>query len=218
MSTIKNTQDQKNCRYKSRVNEQKLSPLRILCLYYLRKWITLLSIVWVWVFLTEIVSYRSESPPVPAVKNRLHQAQQKQTHASNFLVQNTSRRERNAQTDPQQRSSPPPAAEAARPPSSQFVPYVRTHEVYCLDPDAPVTRPSTHDPQYRQFNGTETHCELIRVEEMLQRFSSKCCNLFNSVFVLTEFCCHPCVSQPRTESLCNQMILIFKTKQNHRKT
>ncbi|XP_074458522.1 coiled-coil domain-containing protein 66 isoform X4 [Larus michahellis] len=95
---------------------------------------------------------RSESPPVPAVKNRLHQAQQKQTHASNFLVQNTSRRERNAQTDPQQRSSPPPAAEAARPPSSQFVPYVRTHEVYCLDPDAPVTRPSTHDPQYRQFN------------------------------------------------------------------
>ncbi|NXW30378.1 CCD66 protein, partial [Phaetusa simplex] len=95
---------------------------------------------------------RSESPPVPAVKNRLHQAQQKQMHASNFLVQNTSRRERNAQTDPQQRSSPPPATEAARPPSSQFIPYVRTNEVYCLDPDAPVTRPSTHDPQYRQFN------------------------------------------------------------------
>ncbi|NXN55972.1 CCD66 protein, partial [Rynchops niger] len=95
---------------------------------------------------------RSESPPVPAVKNRLHQAQQKQIHASNFLVQNSSRRERNAQTDRQQRSSPPPATAAARPPSSQFIPYVRTNEVYCLDPDAPGTRPSTHDPQYRQLN------------------------------------------------------------------
>ncbi|PKU46444.1 coiled-coil domain-containing protein 66 [Limosa lapponica baueri] len=94
---------------------------------------------------------RSESPPVPAVKNRLHQAQQKQIHASNF--HNNSRRERNSRRAAEQRSSPPPAAEAARPPSSQFVPYVRTNEVYCLgDPDAPVTRPSTHDPQYQQFN------------------------------------------------------------------
>ncbi|NXG89619.1 CCD66 protein, partial [Stercorarius parasiticus] len=95
---------------------------------------------------------RSESPPVPAVKNRLHQAQQKQIQASNCLVHNTSRRGKNTKTDPQQRSSPPPATEAARPPSSQFIPYVRTNEVYCLDPDAPVTRPSTHDPQCRQFN------------------------------------------------------------------
>ncbi|XP_014798696.1 PREDICTED: coiled-coil domain-containing protein 66 isoform X1 [Calidris pugnax] len=94
---------------------------------------------------------RSESPPVPAVKNRLHQAQQKQIHASNFLMHNNSRRERNGRRAVEQRSSPPPAAEA-RPPSSQFVPYVRTNEVYCLDPDAPVTRPSTHDPQYQQFN------------------------------------------------------------------
>ncbi|XP_042655695.1 coiled-coil domain-containing protein 66 isoform X2 [Tyto alba] len=96
---------------------------------------------------------RSESPPVPAVKNRLHQVQQKQILASNFLVHNhNSRREKNIKTDTQQRSSPPPIAEAGRPPSSQFIPYVRTNEVYYLDPDAPVTRPSTHDPQYRQFN------------------------------------------------------------------
>ncbi|KFW11396.1 Coiled-coil domain-containing protein 66, partial [Eurypyga helias] len=93
---------------------------------------------------------RCESPPVPAVKNRLHQ---NQTHASNFLVHNSnSRREKNIRTETQQRSSPPPAAEAARPPSSQFIPYVRTNEVYYLDPDAPVTRPSTHDPQDQQFN------------------------------------------------------------------
>ncbi|NXY68610.1 CCD66 protein, partial [Glareola pratincola] len=95
---------------------------------------------------------RSESPPVPAVKNRLHQAQQNQLHASNFLVHNSGIIEKNTKTDLQQRSSPPPVTEAARPPSSQFIPYVRTNEVYCLDPDAPMTRPSTHDPQYRQFN------------------------------------------------------------------
>ncbi|NWQ93918.1 CCD66 protein, partial [Burhinus bistriatus] len=96
---------------------------------------------------------RSESPPVPAVKNRLQQVQQKQIQASHFLVHNNnSRREKNIKTDTQQRSSPPPITEAGRPPSSQFIPYVRTNEVYCLDPDAPVTRPSTHDPQYRQFN------------------------------------------------------------------
>ncbi|KFO14203.1 Coiled-coil domain-containing protein 66, partial [Balearica regulorum gibbericeps] len=96
---------------------------------------------------------RSESPPVPAVKNRLHQVQQKQIHAPSFLVHNNnSRREKNIKTDTQQRSSSPPVTEAGRPPSSQFIPYVRTNEVYYLDPDAPVTRPSTHDPQYRQFN------------------------------------------------------------------
>ncbi|NXL55249.1 CCD66 protein, partial [Chordeiles acutipennis] len=96
---------------------------------------------------------RSESPPVPAVKNRLHQVQQKQIHASNFLVcNNNSRREKNIKTDTQQRSSPPAVTEAGRPPSSQFIPYVRTNEVYYLDPDAPVTRPSTHDAQCRRLN------------------------------------------------------------------
>ncbi|NXQ83285.1 CCD66 protein, partial [Nyctibius grandis] len=95
---------------------------------------------------------RSESPPVPAVGNRLHQVQQKQIHASNFLVHNNSRREKKIKTGTQERSSPPPITEAGRPPSSQFIPYVRTNEVYYLDPDAPETRPSTHDQQYQQFN------------------------------------------------------------------
>nr|XP_009936982.1 PREDICTED: LOW QUALITY PROTEIN: coiled-coil domain-containing protein 66 [Opisthocomus hoazin] len=96
---------------------------------------------------------RSESPPVPALKSRLHRVQQKQIHASNFLVHtNNSRREKSLKTDTQQSSSLPSVAEAGRPPSSQFIPYVRTNEVYYLDPDAPLTRPSTHDPQYRQFN------------------------------------------------------------------
>ncbi|NXY40472.1 CCD66 protein, partial [Ceuthmochares aereus] len=96
---------------------------------------------------------RSASPPVPAVKNRLHQVQQNQIHASNTLVHNNnSRREKTFKTDTQQTSSLPPITEAARPPTSQFIPYVRTSDVYFLHPDAPVTRPSTQDPQYRQFN------------------------------------------------------------------
>lgn len=100
------------------------------------------------------------------MKNRPHQGQQKQSQPSDVLLHNSSSRgERNSKTDPQQRSSPPPDTEAGRPPSSQFIPYVRTNEVYYLDPDAPVTRPSTHDPQYRQLNGTEMYCELIHVEE-----------------------------------------------------
>lgn len=152
---MKNTQDWTNCRYKSRVNEHRSSPLRILCLCLFEKIVTY---VLFGVFLTKIVSYRYETPPAPGVKNRLHQVQQKQTQVSNFLVHNnSSRREKNTKPDPQQRSSSPPITEAGRPPSSQFIPYVRTNEVYCLDPDAPVTRPATHDPQYRQFNGTEMY-------------------------------------------------------------
>ncbi|KGL80229.1 Coiled-coil domain-containing protein 66, partial [Tinamus guttatus] len=96
---------------------------------------------------------RSESPPVPAVKNRLHQGQQKQTHTSNFLMlNNNSRRDKSTNMDTQQRRPPAPLTDPGRPPSSHFVPYVRTNEVYCLDPAAPVTRPSTHDPQHQQFN------------------------------------------------------------------
>ncbi|XP_065498345.1 coiled-coil domain-containing protein 66 isoform X2 [Caloenas nicobarica] len=81
---------------------------------------------------------RSESPPVSAVRNRSYQGQQ-QIHASRFPVHNNAdRREKQPR--------------AGRAPSPQFVPYVRTNEVYYLDPDAPVTRPSTHDPQHRQSN------------------------------------------------------------------
>uniref|UniRef100_A0A8D0G9E4 Coiled-coil domain containing 66 n=1 Tax=Sphenodon punctatus TaxID=8508 RepID=A0A8D0G9E4_SPHPU len=93
-----------------------------------------------------------KSPPVPAVKNRLHQIQQKQINTSNLEVHNdNSCKEKNTSADKQQRE-PSPAAEPGRPPSAHFIPYVRTNEVYYLDPDAPMTRPSTHDPQYRHFN------------------------------------------------------------------
>ncbi|XP_064931867.1 coiled-coil domain-containing protein 66 isoform X2 [Columba livia] len=84
---------------------------------------------------------RSESPPVPAVRNRSHPVQQHPIHAARFMAHNSAgRRERSPR--------------AGRAPSPQFVPYVRTNEVYYLDPDAPVTRPSTHDPQHRPCNGS----------------------------------------------------------------
>ncbi|NXC97199.1 CCD66 protein, partial [Certhia familiaris] len=73
---------------------------------------------------------RSESPPEPAVRNRLLQVQQRQMQASHFLVHNP---QGGRETDAQQRS----------PPSARFVPYVRTREVYCLEPEAPLSRPST---------------------------------------------------------------------------
>ncbi|NXY54099.1 CCD66 protein, partial [Callaeas wilsoni] len=96
---------------------------------------------------------RSESPPVPAVRNRLLCIQQRQVQASHFLVHNHhGRREKNTQGDAQQRSSPTAVPEASRPPSAQFVPYVRTREVYYLDPEAPLSRPSTQDPQHRHFH------------------------------------------------------------------
>ncbi|XP_063267380.1 coiled-coil domain-containing protein 66 isoform X2 [Prinia subflava] len=89
---------------------------------------------------------RSESPQVPAVRNRLLQVQRRQIQASHFLVRNHQGGREDAQADSQQRSSPPAVAEALRPPSAQFVPYVRTREVYCLHPEAPLSQPSTHHP------------------------------------------------------------------------
>ncbi|XP_043834584.1 coiled-coil domain-containing protein 66 isoform X2 [Dromiciops gliroides] len=74
---------------------------------------------------------RSESPPVPAVKNRLQQTQLKQTNAAH-----------------------PP-----EPP--HFIPYVRTNEIYCLDPDVPSPRPSAYDPQYPYLNDSDYQEQII---------------------------------------------------------
>ncbi|XP_041321044.1 coiled-coil domain-containing protein 66 isoform X2 [Pyrgilauda ruficollis] len=85
---------------------------------------------------------RSESPPVPAVRNGLLQAQQRQMQASHFPVYSQlCGREKDARAGSQQRSSP--AAVPASPPRARFVPYVRTREVFCLPPEAPPSHP--HD-------------------------------------------------------------------------
>ncbi|XP_066414135.1 coiled-coil domain-containing protein 66 isoform X3 [Molothrus aeneus] len=83
---------------------------------------------------------RSESPPVPAVRNRLLQVQQRQMQAPPVAVmEQLGGRELDARAA-SQRSSPA----APSPPWARFVPYVRTREVFCLPPEAPPSRPSTH--------------------------------------------------------------------------
>ncbi|XP_012575804.1 PREDICTED: coiled-coil domain-containing protein 66 isoform X2 [Condylura cristata] len=68
---------------------------------------------------------RSQSPPVPAVKNR---TQQTQTFKNSYEGDN--QKELSGISEP-----------------SHFIPYVRTNEIYYLDPDAPLSRPSSQDLQ-----------------------------------------------------------------------
>ncbi|XP_067907807.1 coiled-coil domain-containing protein 66 isoform X2 [Heterodontus francisci] len=86
--------------------------------------------------------YRCESPPVPALRNKHLQMEQTELHT----VQNVNAGEWC------QRAQSANGSDNVRPPSSNFVPYVRTDEVYHLDPDAPMSRPSTNDPQYKHCN------------------------------------------------------------------
>ncbi|XP_051764781.1 coiled-coil domain-containing protein 66 isoform X4 [Ctenopharyngodon idella] len=66
---------------------------------------------------------RMMSPPIPAVKNRVHQ--------------------------PSQQASRQMMEDMGCPPLLDYVPYVRTDEVYQMDPLAPLSRPSTHEAQQR---------------------------------------------------------------------
>ncbi|XP_041047970.1 coiled-coil domain-containing protein 66 isoform X2 [Carcharodon carcharias] len=85
------------------------------------------------------------SPPVPALRNKYLQMERKELHA----VPNMNASEWC------QRTLSANEPDNDRPPSSNFVPYVRTDEVYHLDPDAPMSRPSTNDPQYKHCNVTD---------------------------------------------------------------
>lgn len=77
---------------------------------------------------------RSQSPPpVPVVKNRTQQTLKN----SNFERQNLILEDSQTETSP------------GLPERSHFIPYVRTNEIYYLDPDAPLSRPLTHDLQYQ---------------------------------------------------------------------
>ncbi|XP_042604791.1 coiled-coil domain-containing protein 66-like isoform X1 [Cyprinus carpio] len=66
------------------------------------------------------------SPPAPAVKTRVHQS-------SHHVTEDT-----------------------GRPPSLDYVPYVRTDEVYHMDPLAPLSRPPTHEAQHRVDTDQQT--------------------------------------------------------------
>nr|XP_021388477.1 coiled-coil domain-containing protein 66 isoform X1 [Lonchura striata domestica] len=70
---------------------------------------------------------RSESPPVPTVRNRLLQVQHRPMQASPFVAYQQLGGREDAQ-----------AAWPRSPPPARFVPYVRTREVLCLPPGAPL--------------------------------------------------------------------------------
>ncbi|XP_066526934.1 coiled-coil domain-containing protein 66 isoform X2 [Hoplias malabaricus] len=70
---------------------------------------------------------RGQSPPIPALRHRLQQVPQSLA--------------------PEREE--PPASSEEWPPSSDYVPYVRTDEVYHLDPLAPISRPTTHQAPSR---------------------------------------------------------------------
>ncbi|XP_072328555.1 coiled-coil domain-containing protein 66-like isoform X1 [Scyliorhinus torazame] len=89
--------------------------------------------------------FRSASPPVPALRNKHLQMEQKDLQT----VPNINAGEWC------QRTVSANESDNDRPPSSNFVPYVRTDEIYHLDPDAPMSRPSTNDPQYKNCNVTD---------------------------------------------------------------
>nr|XP_026648206.1 coiled-coil domain-containing protein 66 isoform X3 [Zonotrichia albicollis] len=84
---------------------------------------------------------RSESPPVPAVRNRLLQVQPRQMPAPPVpVLEQRAGRAQDARAAPQRSSAP---AAPPSPPWARFVPYVRTREVLCLPPEAPPSRAST---------------------------------------------------------------------------
>lgn len=97
---------------------------------------------------------RPESPPVPAVKNRLQQRRPNATPVPSVYSGNPISTQMNISPDLDKQ-------ETHRPPSSQFVPYVRTKEIYYLDPDAPMSRPSTHDPQYKRAAGDQESRQIF---------------------------------------------------------
>ncbi|XP_043934639.1 coiled-coil domain-containing protein 66 isoform X2 [Protopterus annectens] len=111
---------------------------------------------------------RPNSPPVPAVKNRLHQLQQRQTNASKPSFYNdTIDKNRTVSKDNPVRDIPEISdLEIERPPSAHFVPYLRTNEVYHLDPDAPMSRPSTQDAHQKLHKDTSQGGQVYNSSQM----------------------------------------------------
>uniref|UniRef100_A0A8I5TIF9 Coiled-coil domain containing 66 n=1 Tax=Pongo abelii TaxID=9601 RepID=A0A8I5TIF9_PONAB len=76
----------------------------------------------------------------PAVKNRTQQTQ----NTLHLPLKNSSYERENLISGGNQAELSSGISE-----SSHFIPYVRTNEIYYLDPDAPLSGPSTQDPQYQ---------------------------------------------------------------------
>ncbi|XP_021037122.1 coiled-coil domain-containing protein 66 isoform X2 [Mus caroli] len=89
----------------------------------------------------------------PAVKNRTQQTQSNVLHLP--LKNNDSEKETLTSGDGHTKVSD----EMSEP--SHFIPYVRTNEIYYLDPDAPLSRPSTQDNQYQKSHDCAREQELF---------------------------------------------------------
>ncbi|XP_063458527.1 coiled-coil domain-containing protein 66 isoform X4 [Pan paniscus] len=83
---------------------------------------------------------RSPSSPVPVVKNRTQQTQ----NTLHLPLKISSYERENLISGSNQTELSSGISE-----SSHFIPYVRTNEIYYLDPDAPLSGPSTQDAQYQ---------------------------------------------------------------------
>ncbi|XP_070246908.1 coiled-coil domain-containing protein 66 isoform X9 [Myotis yumanensis] len=91
---------------------------------------------------------RSQSPPVPVIKNRTQQTLKKSNYEREDLISGGN------QTELSPRISEP----------SHFIPYVRTNEIYYLDPDAPLSRPLTQDPQYQNPHNCDQERQLFDLD------------------------------------------------------
>lgn len=89
----------------------------------------------------------------PAVKNRTQQTQSNVLHLP--LKNNDYEKETLTLGDGHTKLSD----EMSEP--SHFIPYVRTNEIYYLDPDAPLSRPSTQDNQYQKSHDCAREQELF---------------------------------------------------------
>ncbi|KAH0514861.1 Coiled-coil domain-containing protein 66 [Microtus ochrogaster] len=50
--------------------------------------------------------------------------------------------------------------------TTHFIPYVRTNEIYYLDPDAPLSRPSTQENQYQKSHDCDQQQELFNSDHI----------------------------------------------------
>nr|XP_010966647.1 coiled-coil domain-containing protein 66 [Camelus bactrianus] len=95
---------------------------------------------------------RSRSPPVPAVKNRTEQTQ--------TLKSSNCERE-NLLSGSSQTELSPGISEPF-----DFIPYVRTNEIYYLDPDAPLSRPLTQDTHYHNPRDCDQEQQLFDSDQL----------------------------------------------------
>ncbi|XP_028738235.1 coiled-coil domain-containing protein 66 isoform X1 [Peromyscus leucopus] len=89
----------------------------------------------------------------PAVKSR---TQQTQTNSSHLPLKNSDYEKENLTLGDGQTKLSDELSQ-----TSHFIPYVRTNEIYYLDPDAPLSRPSTQDNQYQKSHDCEQQQELF---------------------------------------------------------